>query len=803
SIVLDAYEGPGINAFVSLDALFAHDSEDLAGLGRRLAEGFAGVAGGGAPGARPELALRAMVQRDWLRHDAVDGSPASYAAAAASQVEKARRLLDGLQASEDPGFLAEEAGRLEQIAADIEANQKPEDWRGLYIRLRWLKRAIALENPLMQFGPMLCCKRVPTSYSHLVMQYYGWRARPGGGLFVVASPGHSLVARDILAGQLPSGNILEPRLSCDATRIVFSFVACSGAPYDPNQLDNVADEAHYHIYECNVDGSGLRQLTAGPFDDMMPAYLPDGGIAFCSTRRRGYARCFGAQFSPRWDTYTLHRMDADGGNLHTLSYNDVSEWFPAVSNAGHVLYSRWDYIDRDAVTHQNLWATRPDGTNPIAVWGNATPSPHCTFQIQPIPNSTKIVFTASAHHSIAGGSIVVADPSVHNNSEAAIRRITPEVPFPEAEGRDIREYYAAPWPLSEEYFLVAYCPTPLIWEPGANARNGLGIYLLDTAGNRELLYRDPDIGCTNPCPLVPRPTPPVLASSLPADPPDTGELFLMNIYDGLGDAAPGSIKRLRIIQIFPKATPVANTPPIGMAGEENGRAVLGSVPVEPDGSASFIVPARKALLFQALDEDGFAYQTMRSLTYLQPGERVSCIGCHENRLKATDTAFALRRPPSPIEAGPYEGEPFSYMRVVQPVLDGHCVGCHGGDEPKAGVDLTAAPHNGFARSYCTLCGDVDFGGTATNPENAAAALVPRFGARNQLQATPPGGRYGARGSRLIAMLRKGHHGVELTADEFRRIGMWIDCNAIFYGANTPERQAKQLRGEAIPMPEIQ
>ncbi|MCR4411501.1 MAG: hypothetical protein NUV77_03635, partial [Thermoguttaceae bacterium] len=164
--------------------------------------------------------------------------------------------------------------------------------------------------------------------------------------------------------------VLEPRLSYDARRVVFSFVRVTSESRDPNRLANDVDDGFYHIYEVGIDGSNLRQLTEGPYDDLMPTYLPDGGIAFSSTRRRGYARCFGGQFSPRWHVYTLHRMEADGSNLRTLSFHDTNEWFPAVSNSGMIVYSRWDYIDRDAVTHQNLWATRPDGTNPFALWGN-------------------------------------------------------------------------------------------------------------------------------------------------------------------------------------------------------------------------------------------------------------------------------------------------------------------------------------------------------------------------------------------------------------------------------------------------
>ncbi len=808
-VALGAYQGQWLQGIATLQRLVgpgrAPSSPAEAALQGKLRAHLSAVFDQTA--APQELDFWTMIQADWRRQDQSPRTKDDYAAAAQRQLEQTQALLADLQADQATGFLAAEAQQLEQLAALAgQDGGDVKDPRSLYLRVRRLKRRIALANPLMRFGPMLFLKRVPTSYSHLVMQYFGWRARAGGGIFVLERPGESLVARDLLGGRLDDGSVLEPRLSYDAKRIVFSFVRCAGRKYDYRTLDNKTDEGFYHIYEVNADGTGLRQLTRGPYDDVMPTYLPDGGIAFCSTRRRGYARCFGGQFSRRWHAYTLHRMDADGGDLRTLSFNDVNEWFPTVSNAGRILYARWDYIDRDAVTHQNLWATRPDGTNPVAVWGNATPSPHCTFQMQPIPRSNKIVFTASAHHSVTGGAIAIVDPDVDVDGEAALTRITPKIPFPESESRKIEEYYAAPWPLSERYFLVAYSPKPLVWEPGANPRDALGIYLLDAAGNRELIYRDPDIGSTNPCPLRPRPTPPIVPSHLPAETPETGEMVLLDVYEGLGNVPRGSIRQLRIVQIFPKATPVANTPPIGMAREENGRAVLGIVPVESDGSARFVVPARKALLFQVLDKDGFAVRTMRSLTYVQPGERVSCIGCHERRTTAPGQAVALQRGPSTITPGPFEGQPFSYVRVVQPVLDRHCVRCHDGQPSqrgKKGVDLTGKPHKGFTRSYCSLCGDRTFTGAGTNPKNAAEALVPRYGARNQIQMTPVGGQYGALGSRLVKMLRKGHQGVRLSAKELRRLALWIDCNAIFYGVHLPEEQARQLRGEVLAMPTVQ
>ncbi len=420
-----------------------------------------------------------------------------------------------------------------------------------------------------------------------------------------------------------------------------------------------------------------------------------------------------------------------------------------MSNSGHMLHARWDYIDRDAVTHQNLWSLRPDGTNPVAVWGNASPKPHTAFQAKSIPHSNKIVFIAAAHHSITAGPVCVFDPAVDTRDLAAVTRVTP-LPFPEAEGK-LDEWYAAPWPLSEDLFLVAYSPYRLRFqgehELDPNPDNALGIYLLDAAGNRELLYRDPNIGTTNPMPLQPRPRPPILPDQDTGATP-TGTLLVTDIYAGLPEVPRGTIKQLRVVQVFPKSTWLANQPRMGVAGEENGRAILGTVPVAEDGSAHFQVPAATPVLFQALDEQGMAYQTMRSLTFVQPGERTSCVGCHEHPLSTpplrAQTPLALRQPPAPIEPGPLGGRPFGFAEFVQPLLDRRCVSCHGAGKADGDVDLSGTPFEGYTRSYVTLCGrPADWKLLGYDPQAADQHLVPRYVQRNQIQVTQPGGGYGA------------------------------------------------------------
>jgi hypothetical protein len=801
----ESYRGSWVKGWMRLDHGLTEDQR-FAALKKRLA---ASVLDAEMP-----LTLRAMVQADWRRQDSIDGLAESYGVAGREQMTRTQRLLTDLRAARGAEFLVDQSRQLAELAENLSAGGHDiAASRLAWLSVRRLKRRIALANPLLDFGPMLVCQRVPPSWSHLVAQYFGWRQRPGGGLYVIERPGHSLAARDILRDQLPPGSVLEPRLSYDGRRVLFAFVACSNEVPVPASLpvneEGPADR-YLHLYEINVDGSGLRQLTDGPYDDMMAEYLPGGDIVFCSTRRKGYSRCFGPEYSYRWHTYTLHRMNADGGNIRTLSYNDVSEWFPVVSNSGHVVHARWDYIDRDAVTHQNLWSMRPDGTNPVVVWGNATSKPHCTFQAKPIPGSNKIAFIGSAHHAITGGPVCIVDPTIDTNSHDAVTRITP-LPFPEAEG-NLDEWYAAPWPLSEKYFLVAYSPYRLRFQgehqTNPNPDNALGIYLLDAAGNRELLYRDPDISTTNPTPLVSRTLPPILPAADLVPDKDTGTMVVTDVYQGLGDAPRGTIKQLRIVQLFPKSTWLANQPRMGVAGEENGRAILGTVPVESDGSAYFEVPAAKPILFQALDEQGMAYQTMRSLTFVQPGERTSCVGCHEHRMSSppldTRTPLALRRGPSTIESGELGGRPFGFVEVVQPVLDKHCVCCHGGEKTEADLDLTGKPHQGFTRSYVSLCGSPGaWKSLQFDPALAEAHLVPRFVQRNQIQVTPPGGTYGARGSRLMKLLTNGHEEVVLSSDEIRRIAAWIDLNAIFYGVYDAESQARQLAGKRVAMPEIQ
>jgi hypothetical protein len=244
---------------------------------------------------------------------------------------------------------------------------------------------------------------------------------------------------------------------------------------------------------------------------------------------------------------------------------------------------------------------------------------------------------------------------------------------------------------------------------------------------------------------------------------------------------------------LPKTTPHANTPRVGLANASPGKQVLGTTPVEPDGSAYFRAPAGIPLSFQALDERGMAVQTMRSLTYLQPGEQSSCVGCHEHRTTAPaarGATLAGRRKPSAIAPGPDGSKPFNYAILVQPVLDKHCVECHSGADADGGIDLTGAPAGEFTASYNALAPMVPFSQWKGTPQDNHEPLT-----RPDL--------FGARASKLMAMLLDGHEDVELSDAELERLVTWMDANALFYGTFDPEDQRRQQRGQRIAGPALE
>ncbi|MBM4080548.1 MAG: hypothetical protein FJ278_12675, partial [Planctomycetes bacterium] len=385
-------------------------------------------------------------------------------------IQSGRRLAADLRSM---GVKVEAAGReLEEVAERAKAvgpEAAPELRQPLYLKARWAVRRLAWSNPLLDFDRVLFVKRVPSSFSHMSDQHYGWWSRPGGGIYVLDGLRSDSPRLRCLTEHFPEGSFICPELSYDARKVLFAY--CKYYPHVSsvrNKVDkaNLPEDAFYHIFEMNADGTGLRQLTRGCYDDFDARYLPNGEIVFMSTRRGqfvqcgklsamatlgaalpdSYVRCGGGASRPV-AVYTLHVMDAAGGNLRAISPFENFEWTPSVAADGRVLFARWDYVDRSNMPFMSLWATNPDGTNLQAVYGNFTRNPHCIFEARSIPDSHKLIFTASAHHAITGGSLCLLDTRRGFDGLEPLTRLTPEVCFPESEGWP-SSFYAHPYPLS-------------------------------------------------------------------------------------------------------------------------------------------------------------------------------------------------------------------------------------------------------------------------------------------------------------------------------------------------------------------
>lgn len=777
------------------------------------------------PDPHPVIA-EALVEWDWRMQDGVDTprEPRTYRQA----MEKVLRQADALLAERLRAgtLLAEHQSAWIQLRTGcLKAIQEDSAGEALWLALHRLRRQIILANPVFDLPELLFVKHVPSVMSHQLTQLYGYCARPGGGLFALAQPGASMRTRPLTPASLPAGSFMTPEISFDGQKVLFAYCP---VPEAPASWDYTEQNRHlrYHLHELSLATGTARPLTRGDTDNVFPIYLPSGKILFISTRRGGFHRCGrGPCF-----VYTLARMEADGSEPQTLSFHETHEWDPSLMNDGRVIYTRWDYVDRNAVHYQQLWAARPDGGGARIYYGNNTWNPTGLWEARAIPGSSLVMATAAPHHAMSAGSIILLDTAKGVDGKEPLTRLTPDVRFPESESplaagpatvpydfdtpvkwhwrsplteswmetaptEDENRWpghcYKSPWPLSEKYFIVSYSFDSLVGEPGPNIPNMFGLYLADAFGNKELIYRDPALSSLWARPLAARAPPPDIATVVSEFQAErgSGTFFLHNVMESWPQLPANlPITHLRIVQVLLKTTPHADSPRVGAAFAAPGKQVLGTVPVEADGSAYFEAPARTAIQFQALNAEGRAVQTMRSLVYLQPGENESCVGCHEHRMKVPSPrppALALRRPPSPIKPGPEGSRPFSYPLLVQPVLDRHCLPCHDGKEPNRPV-LTGEPENGFTKSYNALVSRVSFSAWNRPEQNFEPMTEPL--------------RFGALGSPLAKMLDQGHHQVALSPADQERLNTWMDANALFYGTFDIEEQKKQLAGQRIEGP---
>ena len=714
----------------------------------------------------------------------------------------ARRTLELVERAAPRPQLRAELVALDQRLAEARQSTKT-DWDAEVAACRALRRRFILSHPALDFEALLINKHPPPGFSHQCDQYLGRHSGAGPGLVVLRDwKSGKPKETPLLAGKLPKGRVTHPDLSFDGTRIAFSYAD-----------HTVAKKAwrRFFIYEIGVDGTGLRQLTGTPTDalagwqgrrtimveDFDPCYLPDGGIAFVSTRCQSMGRCHTRRYNP---SYLLHRMNGDGTGIRQLSFGEANEWDPSVMTDGRLIFTRWDYINRHDTFFQSLWTTRLDGTATAHFYGNYTRNPCMTAEARSIPGSRRVVTTAMAHHFYTAGSIITVDPHIGQDGMAPITRLTPDVPFPETEGWNLPRMYCTPWPLSEDLYLVAYSPLPM-GRGRPQAVNAFRIAILDRLGGREVIYEDPDMSCFAPIPLAPRPMPPVLPSMLPEKPAgNEGTVYIEDVQE-CEPALPKGVKihEIRVSSILGQPTP--SVPHRGKVRQEIVKRIEGYATVDGTGATAFLAPAGVPLQFQALDKNGMAVMTMRSAVYLQPGETLSCVGCHEQRSSAPPRARAAASPAVAAltpPAGPRYPGGFSFMKTVQPVLDRHCISCHGlKAKPAAKLSLLGTQTKFRIDGYPNWPRDIH--ATVSYESLLHRPGLIRIAQRNRETASSKPDDYFARASKLAPFLLAGHC-PSLLKDQaaFRCIVAWLDLNAQYngdYSWNRDEDRKAHPKGE--------
>ncbi|MGB2824534.1 MAG: hypothetical protein WBF17_26400, partial [Phycisphaerae bacterium] len=690
--------------------------------------------------------------------------------------------------------LSAELEELDALAAqDKRMAQSPKDGgRAFYLAVRRVKRRIMLKDPAVDFTKVLFIDSPfpqGREWRHQARHRDGMMAVPGGRLLVLDGLHPGGVLRKLAPRDKPAG-FWRPDLSFDAQKVLFCMKPCG--------------EKAFHLYETGLDGTGLRQLTDGDYDDTDPIYLPGGKIIFTTTRCNTYVRCMPYTYS-----YVLARCDADGGNVYLISHNSEPDWCPAMLNDGRVIYSRWEYHDKALWRIQSLWTINQDGTNVSTFWGNQSVWPDHLAEPRPIPGSRRVMFTGLAHHDWFAGSVGIIDPDRGYNFPLGLTKVTAEMPWPEC-GRppvdpiESPDYHTAgrfrayktPQPLSERCLLVS------AWT--ADGRNRFVLYLMDTDGNRELIYQG-TYNVLHAMPVRPRVVPPEHfdrvawpGTGKDRKAPEPGVLFSSNVYQNADPRLAGKAKYLRVIRMDAKTYSMWTRdfrhegPAVSYVQSEGVKRILGTTPVEKDGSVHFQVPPGAALHFQLLDEHYRALQTMRSFAGVMPGEKRGCVGCHElHSVTPVNTAgLAARRDARKLTPPPWGTASISYERMVQPVLDRWCGKCHQGDgneKARGKLDLTLRPGRGiFTEPYLSLVGPLGYGLNKRKdpPPSIAGALMCENFAQSDPDsyATTPPMTYLSYTSRLIHNAMSGrHHDVKVDPESLRTLIGWVDCNCPYRG----------------------
>jgi hypothetical protein len=678
------------------------------------------------------------------------------------------------------------------------------------------------ENPLINFDKILFVRRNTYSSNHYYTEHINSRWMPGGNLCTFDVKNGKV---DALVPELENGVFGRFDLDFDAGHIIFAWKR--------------SHDDGYRIYEIAIDPNTgarvgeLKQVTFPPedeaalveryrrgyhhgTDDMDPCYLPDGGIVFISTRCQYGVLCDGPDI---FTSTVIYRMDRDGKNMQRLSNNSVSENAPSIMPDGRILYTRWEYVDKGAVSVKCLWAMKADGTASVEIYGADIAFPPTMMYGRAIPGTDNQYVMLGAPHCPQNsvGTVIRLDMNKPIRTQEPMTYMTPNVDIRTEGGFHFKQgdgwrgdgsgragaLFREPYPLSDKFFLVSHKAAGLQWSDS----KAYDLALLDENGNVSVIYDDTEMSCFAAYPLRTRRRPPVARSPINSKMAKQGlaTCIVTDVYHGMENTERGSIKYIRVLEHVPRPWAarrnwggdcVAQQHAAVSKGTHHAVKIqYGIVPVEEDGSAHFVVPADKNIFFHVLDENFMAVQKERTFVNYRPGETRACIGCHETpndaaTAKTKGVMKALTR--SASVPGPQPGDKsarrvIDYVVDVQPVLDTHCVSCHGGKKTEKGLNLTGKMTAVFSVSYESLLKKKYMPFIGENyPKTGNVHYLPTrsLGSHNSLLvamlAPDKVTLLGAQGKRA-AELAEVHKKIKLSREELLKITNWVDTNGQFYG----------------------
>jgi hypothetical protein len=556
------------------------------------------------------------------------------------------------------------------------------------------------------------------------------------------------------------GFIWDVDVSWDGTKILFTY--------------KVNNDAPFHLWEMNADGSNPRQLTDGRYHDFNGIYYPDGRIVFASSRVESYSYCQNFLAS------ALYVCQSNGSDIRRIDFTTLCSMKPSVMDDGSILFTRWEYNDKNIFMWQGLWTIQPDGRQLQLYYGNTINVPNSRYGGRAIPGTGDVLLTMAAHHHPPIADIAVLTRSKGIENPDALRKVTFETPYIIVGSRSYRDprwhqgdsfhpwSVTDPYPLEDNLFLASF-------GDGKMPSEGFKLCAAQYDGTRYVI----DFAGKNVFSVMPlreRPLPRSIArTEIPKGKAD-GTFYVKDVYQGLAaqGVKRGQVKSLRVMRQLPKTQNTEGPRyhdhyPIVGYGTYYTKEILGEVPVYENGSVYFRAPSNCELYFIALDKEGKEVQRMGSVTQITAGERAACVGCHEPRLSAPPTLpmsmlHVLRRP-NTIKPPSWGAGRVDYLKMVQPVLDRYCVSCHSGPTPPNQIDLSGDKTRFFNMSYDTLC---------------ERKLIEYYYINPGPTGVFPAMQTGSMVSRITKMLEDKHKDVNVDAESRRRIYAWIDSNVIYY-----------------------